>query len=51
MTRMPEVYEDIEIFKKQLQQTDKSILYCTPEVTAWFVDEDYLSTLKIGQAV
>ena len=51
MTRMPEVYEDIEIFKKQLQQTDKSILYCTPEVAAWFVDEDYLSTLKIGQAV
>ena len=51
MNRMPEVYEDIELFKKQLNQTDKSILYCTPEVATWYVEEDYEPILKIGEAV
>ncbi|MBD3290202.1 hypothetical protein GF337_15455 [candidate division KSB1 bacterium] len=51
MNKMPEVYDDIEVFKAQLEQTDKSILYCTPEVASWYVEEDYEPILKIGQAV
>ena len=51
MNRMPEVYEDIELFKAQLEQSDKGIFYCTPEVASWYIDEDYEPILKIGQAV
>ncbi len=51
MNKMPEVYDDAEVFKKLLQENAKAILYCTPEVASWFVDEEYEDLLTLGDAV
>ncbi len=51
MEKMPEVYDDYNEVKSQINQSDQLILYVTPEVARWMVDEDYQMTLREGQAV
>ena len=50
MNKMPEVYDDINILKEQLD-SEKAILYCTAEVALWFVDQDYKKQLTLGEAI
>jgi hypothetical protein len=51
MAKHPEIYEDFEKFKSQLDSQKNTVLYCTPQVADWFVNTEYESKLRYGQAV
>ncbi|MFZ0389880.1 MAG: hypothetical protein WAN36_05430 [Calditrichia bacterium] len=51
MTRMPEVYDDINTVKENLKTADETIIYASPEAAQWLVDHEYEVKLRWGQAV
>ena len=46
-----EVHDNIEVLNKQLQQSNKAVVYCRPKVAVWFVNEDFIDNLLLGKAV
>lgn len=51
MNKMPEVYDNYEDVKRQINSANQIILYATPEVAQWMVDKDFEPTLRQGEAV
>lgn len=51
MNRIPEVFDDYDHLKTQLKQSRDIVVFCTPGIAAWIVDENYLPLLEKGQAV
>jgi hypothetical protein len=51
MDNMPEVFNDFGRMKRELDQSNANVLYCTPETAVWLVDEEYEPRLRLGDAV
>ncbi len=51
MHEMPEVYDDYNFVKKQLEDSQEGVIYATPKVAQWIVDENYEPALYLGEAV
>jgi hypothetical protein len=51
MHEMPEVYDDYDYLKSQLESSDEVIIIVTPKVAQWLVDESYVDNLYLGEAV
>ncbi|MEJ2635488.1 MAG: hypothetical protein P8184_09375 [Calditrichia bacterium] len=51
MNRMPEVYDNAAVVKKELNAAEEAVIYAFPRAAAWLVDQDYEPELTAGEAV
>lgn len=51
MSKMPEVYDNFDNLKADLNNAAQIVVYVTPEIAGELVNADYLPKLRVGEAV